>query len=59
MSIEFIKATPLDAELTLRAEVIKKGKKSRTVACSLFARGEECVRAEVTVVITSPKPADG
>jgi acyl-CoA thioesterase FadM len=51
MNIEFLKPTPIDTELTLKARVIKKGRKSRTVSCSLYANGEECVRAEVVVVM--------
>ena len=51
MTVEFLKATPLDAEVTLRAKVLKKGRTSRTVACSLYSKGEECVRAEVTIVM--------
>jgi acyl-coenzyme A thioesterase PaaI-like protein len=52
MSVEFLKPTPLDAEITLRAGVVKKGRTSRTVACSLYANDEECVRAQVTLVMT-------
>jgi acyl-coenzyme A thioesterase PaaI-like protein len=51
MTIEYVRPTPLDEELTLRAKVIKKGTKSRTVACSIFADGKECVKGEVVVVI--------
>jgi acyl-coenzyme A thioesterase PaaI-like protein len=52
MSVEFLKPVPLSSEVTLRARVIKKGRTSRTVACSLFAEGNECVRAEVTLVMS-------
>lgn len=51
MNVEFLKATPLDAEMLLRARLIKKGRTSRTITCSLFANGEECVRGEVTIVM--------
>ena len=51
MNVEFLKVTPLDAELTLRARVVKKGRTSRAIACSIFANGEECVRGEVTIVM--------
>lgn len=54
MSVEFLRATPLDGELTLRARVVKKGTKSRTVACSIFAGEKECVRGEVVVVMVEP-----
>ncbi|HMK34181.1 MAG TPA: PaaI family thioesterase [Desulfomonilaceae bacterium] len=51
MKVEFLKPTPLHAEITLRARVLKKGRTSRTVACSLFSDTQECVRAEVTLVM--------
>jgi acyl-CoA thioesterase FadM len=54
LSIEFLRATPLDGELTLRAHVLKKGTTSRTVACSVFAGAAECVRGEVVVVMVEP-----
>lgn len=52
LTVEFLRATPLDQELMLRARIVKKGTSSRTVACSLFAGAEECVRGEVIVVMT-------
>ena len=51
MTIEFLKPTPIKEELLLRARVVKKGKTSVTVACSLFAEGEECVKGDVVFVI--------
>jgi acyl-coenzyme A thioesterase PaaI-like protein len=50
LSVEFLKPTPLHADLVLRARVIKTGRTSRGVACSIYANGEECVRGEVTLV---------
>ena len=55
LSIEFLKPTSLDKQITLRARVIKKGTKSRTVSCSLYADGVECVRGEVVIVMAEPK----
>jgi acyl-coenzyme A thioesterase PaaI-like protein len=52
MSLEFLKPVPLTSEITLRARIVKKGRTSRTVNCSLFADGQECVRAEVTLVMS-------
>ena len=51
LSVEFLKPVPIDKELTLRARVVKKGKKSRTIACSIYVDGEECVRGEVVMVM--------
>jgi predicted transcriptional regulator len=51
MNVEFLKPAPLDAEITLKAKIVKRGRTSRTVACSLYANDEECVRAQVTLVM--------
>jgi acyl-coenzyme A thioesterase PaaI-like protein len=52
LQVEFLKAVPMDGELVLRARVIKKGTTSRTVACSIYANDVECVKGEVTMVMT-------
>jgi acyl-coenzyme A thioesterase PaaI-like protein len=54
MSVEFLKPTPSDAELMLRARLAKKGRTSRTVICSIYVDGEECVTGKVTMVMTGP-----
>jgi acyl-coenzyme A thioesterase PaaI-like protein len=51
LHVEFLNPTPLAAELILKARVVKTGKTSRTVACSIYAGDEECVRGEVTIVM--------
>lgn len=51
MKVEFLRPAPLDTELLLRARMTKKGRTSRTVECSLYANGQECVRGEVTLVM--------
>jgi acyl-coenzyme A thioesterase PaaI-like protein len=51
LKIEFLKPTPLDDELTLRAVLEKKGNTSRTLRCSIWAKGEECVRGEVVMIM--------
>lgn len=53
MTIEFLKPTPMNGELIVRSKVTKKGKTSRTVSCSIYAGGEECVRGEVTIVMAA------
>lgn len=52
MTVEFLKPVPMSTELTLKARVVKKGRTSRTVSCSIYAQGEECVKAEVTIVMS-------
>ncbi len=53
MNIEYLKPTPIDKDVTLRAKVVKKGTKSRTVTCSLYSGEDECVKAEVTIVVAN------
>lgn len=50
MHIEFLRPTPLNSEIKLIAKITARGKTSRTLACSIYADGEECVRAAVTIV---------
>ncbi|MBM3301070.1 MAG: PaaI family thioesterase [Deltaproteobacteria bacterium] len=51
LNVEFLKPARLDAELVVRARVIRKGRTSRTIACSIYVNGEEHVRAEVIAVL--------
>lgn len=51
LKVEFLRPTPIAKELELRAKVVKKGTTSRTVECSLFADGNECVRGEAVIVL--------
>jgi acyl-coenzyme A thioesterase PaaI-like protein len=51
LKVDFLKPAHLDTELLLRAKVVKKGRTSRTVACSIYSDGEECVRGEATIVM--------
>jgi acyl-coenzyme A thioesterase PaaI-like protein len=50
LHVDYLRPTPIDATLTLRARVQEiKGRKT-TVHCSLYANGDECARGEVVVV---------
>ena len=51
MNVEFLKPTPMDQELVLKARVVDKGRTSRTISCSIYAKDEECVRAEVVGIM--------
>jgi hypothetical protein len=51
LKIEFLKPTPLEVELTLRAVLEKKVNTSRTIKCSIWAKGQECVRGEVVMIM--------
>ncbi|MBM4327500.1 MAG: PaaI family thioesterase [Deltaproteobacteria bacterium] len=50
LNIEFLKAVPMNTELVVRSKAVKKGARSRTVSCSIYANGEECVRGEAVIV---------
>jgi acyl-coenzyme A thioesterase PaaI-like protein len=50
LHVDYLRPTPIDATLTLRARVLEiKGRKT-TVHCSLYANGDECARGQVIVV---------
>lgn len=49
LKVDYLKPTPIDGPLTLRARVEETmGRKSR-VSCSLYAGDEECARGDVIV----------
>mgnify|MGYP005847872141 CR=1 FL=1 len=50
LKIDYMRPTPLNEELTLRARVIKIGERSVTVSCSLYAGEVECARSETVAV---------
>jgi acyl-coenzyme A thioesterase PaaI-like protein len=50
LHVDYLRPTPIEATLTLRARVQEiKGRKT-TVHCSLYANGDECARGQVIVV---------
>ena len=54
LTVTYLKRTPMDTTLELRAKVAKKGNRSITVETVLMAEGEECVRGEVVAVRMTP-----
>lgn len=50
LKIDYLRPTPLNQELTLRARVVKIGERSVTVSCSLYAGDVECARSETVAV---------
>jgi acyl-coenzyme A thioesterase PaaI-like protein len=50
LTVNYLKRTPMDTTLELRAKVAKIGNRSMTVETVLSADGEECVRGEVVAV---------
>ena len=50
LSVSYLRPTPLDAPVTLRAKVIDRNGQRATVSCSLESNGRECARGEVVAV---------
>ena len=50
MEVKYLRPTPIDAPVTLRARVIERSGKRTTVSCTLSANGQECARGEVVAV---------
>ncbi|MDD3718510.1 MAG: PaaI family thioesterase [Actinomycetota bacterium] len=48
--VEYLRPTPLDKPVTLRARIKEKGERKTVVACSLYSDGVECARAETVAV---------
>jgi len=57
LTVTYLKRTPMDTMLTLRAKVVKVGNRSMMVETVLSANGEECVRGEVVAVRMTPDSA--
>jgi acyl-coenzyme A thioesterase PaaI-like protein len=50
LAIRYLKPTPIDAPIELRARVEETGRRATTVRCSVISRGVECARGEVIAV---------
>jgi acyl-coenzyme A thioesterase PaaI-like protein len=50
LHVRYLRPTPIDALLTIRAQAQKIEGRRITVTCSLYANGEECARGEVIAV---------
>jgi acyl-coenzyme A thioesterase PaaI-like protein len=50
LNVTYLRPTPMDTELTLRAQVKELHPRKAVVTCSLFAGDTEMVRAEVVAV---------
>ena len=54
LSVRFLRPTPIDTELTLRARIQELTEKKAVVTCSVYAQEQECAQGEV-VAIRAPK----
>ena len=62
LNIRYLKPTPIDQPLTLRAQVTEvKNERKYTLACDVFAGGEKTVEATVVgfLVYRSDRPEEG
>jgi acyl-coenzyme A thioesterase PaaI-like protein len=50
LNVTFLKPTPIEIELELRARIKELQARKAIVLCSLFADGEECAKGEVLAV---------
>jgi len=50
LKVDFLKPTPLERPVQLRARVTEMQERNALLACSLFSDGEECARGEVVAV---------
>ena len=54
LTVRYVRPTPIEDELILRARVKELGKKKAIVTCSLFSGHAECAQGEV-IVVRAPK----
>jgi acyl-coenzyme A thioesterase PaaI-like protein len=54
LTVRFLRPTPIDCELLLKARVLELGKKKAVIKCALFAGDEQCAQGEV-IVIRAPE----
>jgi len=50
LKVDYLKPTPIDQPLTLRAKVVEAGPKKTRISCSLYAGDQECARGEVLAI---------
>lgn len=56
LQVSYLKPTPMEHPVTLRAHVKETQGRKMIVQCSLFAQDEECARGEVVAVRYTPRP---
>lgn len=54
LQVTYLKPTPINEPVVLRARVKEMKGKKTIITCSLFAEGEECARGEVVAVRVPP-----
>jgi hypothetical protein len=54
LQVSYLRPTPTDQRLHLRAQIKERKERKTTVICSLFANGNESVRGEVVAVRVPP-----
>jgi acyl-coenzyme A thioesterase PaaI-like protein len=50
LNVTYLRPTPLDLPVTLRARVAEAGPKKTLVQCALYSNADECARGEVLAV---------
>ena len=50
MKVDYLRPTPIDQPLTLRAKIVEAGPKKTRISCSLTSDGVECARGEVLAI---------
>ncbi len=50
LNVSYVRPTPIDIPVTLRARIVEEKPKKTVLQCSLMSGGSECARAEVVAV---------
>ena len=59
LQVDYLKPTPLDQPVQLRARLAEFTGKKAVITCSVFSGGEECARGTVTAVRVPAKAGPG
>jgi acyl-coenzyme A thioesterase PaaI-like protein len=59
LNVKYLKPTPIDQAIELRATVTEVKEKKTVIACTLSSQGEICVEAEVIAIRVPPAWSEG
>jgi acyl-coenzyme A thioesterase PaaI-like protein len=54
LKVDYLKPTPIDRAVTLRASIVEVSGKKIRLACGVFAGEQECARGEVLAIRVDP-----
>ena len=50
LSVEYLRPTPIEVPVELRARLVKAGERKTVLSCTLSSNGQECAKGEVVAI---------